>query len=156
MKISSDGIELIKKFEGCRLQAYRCPAGVPTIGFGHTKGVKIGDKITQQQAEDFLMEDVRPIEVLLNKMGINFCQRQFDALISWIFNLGSGNFNNSTMKRYIIQDKADIYITDQMVKWFNAAGKPLAGLKLRRIAEANMFLGKEVYFMDVENNIKKR
>lgn len=156
MKISSDGIELIKKFEGCRLQAYRCPAGVPTIGYGHTKGVKMGDKITQEQADGFLREDVKPIEVLLNKLGINFRQEQFDALVSWIFNLGGGNFNSSTMKKRIVSDAGNLDITDQLVKWYNAGGRPLSGLKLRRIAEANMFLGEEIYYLDDNNNIKRR
>ena len=156
MKISSDGIELIKKFEGCRLKAYRCPAGVPTIGYGHTKGVKMGDKITQEQADDFLREDVKHIEVLLNKLGINFRQEQFDALVSWIFNLGGGNFNSSTMKKRIVSDAGNLDITDQLVKWYNAGGRPLSGLKLRRIAEANMFLGEEIYYLDENNNIKRR
>lgn len=156
MKISSDGIELIKKFEGCRLQAYRCPAGVPTIGYGHTKGVKMGDKITQKQADGFLREDVKPIEVLLNKLGINFRQEQFDALVSWIFNLGGGNFNSSTMKKRIVSDAGNLDITDQLVKWYNAGGRPLSGLKLRRIAEANMFLGGEIYYLDDNDDIKRR
>jgi lysozyme len=108
------------------------------------------------QADDYLLEDIGPIEHLLNKIGVNFRQEQFDALVSWIFNLGSGNFQHSTMLKLIIADADDVEITDQMVKWVNAAGKPLVGLKRRRIAEANMFLGYDKYYLDDKNNIKKR
>lgn len=156
MKISQKGIDLIKKFEGCKLQAYLCPAGVWTIGWGNTSHAKAGMSITQQQAETFLKDDIKPIETLLNGMGINYTQNQFDALVSWIFNLGQGNFKSSTMYKYIVARKTDLEITDQMVKWVNAGGKPLLGLKKRRAEEANMFLGKDVYYVDSLGNIKKK
>ena len=156
MTTGRKGLDLIKSFEGCKLEAYKCPAGVPTIGFGHTKGVKMGMKITQEQAEDYLREDISPIERELNMLGVNFRQEQFDALVSWIFNLGLGNFRHSTMLIRINTDADDVEITDQMVKWFNAAGVPLTGLKRRRVAEANMFLGCDKYYLDDKNNIKKR
>ena len=156
MTTSRVGLRLIKEFEGLRLGSYKCPAGVWTIGYGHTKGVKQGQVIDQSKADDYLVEDIAPIERDLNKLGVNFRQEQFDALVSWIFNLGAGNFNNSTMKKYIVGDCTDEQITDQMVKWVNAAGKPLVGLKKRRIAEANMFLGYDKYYLDEKNNIKKR
>ena len=156
MKISQKGIDLIKKFEGCKLYAYRDSVGVATIGYGHTKGVKMGMGITQQQAETFLKEDIVPIERILNGMGKNYTQNQFDALVSWIFNLGQGNFKSSTMYKYIVAKRSDIEITDQMVKWHNAGGKPLLGLKKRRAEEANMFLGRIVYYTDAVGNIKKK
>ena len=156
MKISQKGIDLIKKFEGCKLYAYRDSVGVLTIGYGHIKNVKAGMAITQQQAETFLKDDIKPVETLLNGMGINYTQGQFDALVSWIFNLGQGNFKSSTMYKYIVAKKSDIEITDQMVKWHNAGGKPLLGLKKRRAKEANMFLGREVYYVDSLGNIKKK
>lgn len=156
MKISQEGIDLIKNFEGCKLYAYRDSVGVLTIGIGHTKNVKAGMAITQQQAETFLKEDIKPIETLLNGMGINYTQGQFDALTSFIFNIGQGNFKSSTMYKYIVAKKSDIEITDQMVKWHNAGGKPLLGLKRRRATEANMFLGKEMYYVDTKGNIKKK
>ena len=156
MKISQKGIDLIKKFEGCKLYAYRDSVGVLTIGYGHTKNVKAGMAITQQQAETFLKDDIKPIETLLNGMGINYTQNQFDALTSWIFNLGQGNFKSSTMYKHIVGKKSDVEITDQMVKWYNAGGKPLLGLKKRRAEEANMFLGKEAYYVDASGNIKKK
>lgn len=156
MTTSRVGLRFIKDSEGLRLGAYKCAAGVWTIGWGHTKGVKPGMVIDESRAEEYLIEDVAPAERLLNGLGVNFRQEQFDALVSWIFNLGAGNFNNSTMKKYIVGDYPDEQITDQMVKWVNAAGKPLVGLKKRRIAEANMFLGYDKYCLDEKNNIKKR
>ena len=156
MKISQKGIDLIKEFEGCKLQAYLCPAGVWTVGVGHTKGVKKGMVITQQQAETFLKDDIKLVETLLNGMGINYTQNQFDSLTSWIFNLGQGNFKSSTMYKYIVARKTDLEITDQMVKWHNANGKPLLALKKRRCKEANVFLGKDVYYVDSFGNIKKK
>ena len=156
MTTSVEGKRLIKNFEGLRLEAYRCPAGVPTIGYGHTKGVKMGQKITAAQAEDYLVEDIGPIERELNNLEINFRQEQFDALVSWIFNLGLGNFRHSTMLIRISTDASDVEITDQMVRWVNSTGSPLIGLKKRRIAEANMFLGYDKYYLDDKNNIKKK
>jgi len=156
MKISQKGIDLIKNFEGCKLYAYRDSVGVLTIGWGNTSHAKAGMAITQQQADVFLKEDIKPIETLLNGMCINYTQNQFDALTSFIFNLGQGNFNKSTMKKHILARKSDIEITDQMVKWVNAGGKPLLGLKKRRCAEANMFLGREVYYVDGFGVIKKK
>ena len=156
MTISEEGIELIKAFEGCKLFAYRDSVGVATIGYGHTKGVKMGQAITQQQAEQYLRADLQPCEKILNACGINFRQEQFDALCSWVFNLGVSNFRNSTMLKYIMAGKEDTDITDQLVKWHNAGGVPMNGLKRRRIAEANLFLGKEVYYLDKDDNICKR
>ena len=155
MTASSKGLQLIKNFEGLRLYAYRCPAGVPTIGYGHTLGVKMGQAITEKQAEDYLEQDVAPIERYLNNIGINFRQEQFDALVSWIFNLGAGNFQHSTLFKKICTDAPDGEIAEQIMKWVNSNGKPLPGLKRRRIAEANMFLGTEAYKLDKDNNIIK-
>lgn len=155
MQVSQKGIDLIKKFEGCKLFAYRDSVGVPTIGYGHTKNVKMGMAITLQQAEVFLKEDLKPIEVALNNMHINFTQNQFDALCSWIFNLGLGNFDSSTMKKRIVSRETDTKITDEMVKWFYANKKPLLGLKRRRVAEANMFLNRVLYYVDTQGSIIK-
>lgn len=154
MTISQKGIDLIKTFEGCKLFAYRDSVGIATIGYGHTKDVRMGMSITQKQAEEFLKSDIKPIERLLNGMGINYTQNQFDALTSWIFNLGQGAFKSSTMYKKIVARANDVEITDQMVKWVNAGGRPLAGLMRRRVAEANMFLGKNIYSTN-GINIKK-
>ena len=156
MTISYEGIELIKAFEGCKLFAYRDSVGIPTIGYGHTKNVKIGQGITQKQADEFLRADLLECEKALNDCGINFRQEQFDALCSWIFNLGVNNFLHSTMLIRMNTGAEDIEVTDQLVRWHKAGGLPLKGLKRRRVAEANMFLGKEVYYLDKEENICKR
>ena len=154
MTTSNQGKNLIKEFEGLRLDAYRCPAGISTIGWGHTKGVKLGQHITVQQAEDMLVEDIAPIERLLNGLKINFRQEQFDALVSWIFNFGEGKFKGSTMYKRIIANAKDEEITDQLVKWINAAGRPLLGLMKRRVAEANLFIGYERYKVNKDRIIK--
>ena len=156
MTTSRNGLQLIKDFEGLRLESYKCPAGVWTIGYGHTKGVKPNVVIDQMRAEDLLIEDIAPIERMLNKLGINFRQECFDALVSWNFNLGEGAFRNSTLLKKIVADAPDEEITDQIVKWVNAGGKPLVGLKRRRVAEANIYLGYDKYYLDKDNNIKKR
>ena len=156
MTTSRKGLQLIKDFEGLRLGSYKCPAGVWTIGYGHTKGVKQGQVIDQMRADDMLIEDIAPIERLLNSIGINFRQEQFDALVSWIFNLGQGSFKNSTILKRIMDNADDTEIADQIIRWVYASGKILTGLKKRRIAEANMFLGYERYYLDDKNNIQKK
>ena len=156
MTTSVLGKRLIKDFEGLRLTAYKCPAGVATIGWGHVKGVKMGITITERQAEDYLVEDIGPIERQLNKLGVNFRQEQFDALVSWIFNLGIGKFKASTILKKIQTDASDEDIASEFIRWIYAGGKPLPGLKRRRVAEANMFVGYKLYYLDDKNNIKKR
>lgn len=148
MKISEKGVALIKKFEGCKLYAYRDSVGIWTIGYGNTSHAKAGLAITQAQADKFLQEDVTPIEKALNAMNINFTQGQFDSLVSWCFNLGLGNFNSSTMKKRIVAKAGDTEITDEMIRWTRAGGKVLTGLVRRRAEEANMFLGRTVYYVN--------
>lgn len=148
MTTSKRGLQLIKDFEGLRLTAYKCPAGVWTIGYGHTKGVKQGMVIDQSKADDYLVEDIAPIERQLNALCINFRQEQFDALVSWIFNLGAGNFQSSTLLKKISKDASDEDIAREIVRWINAGGRPLVGLARRRIAEANMFVGYEFCYYD--------
>lgn len=156
MTTSVLGLRLIKDFEGLRYDAYLCPAGVWTIGWGHTKGVKKGQRISELQANDYLVEDIAPIEKLLNKLGINFRQEQFDALVSWIFNLGEGRFKSSTLLKKIQANAADQDIAAEFIKWIYSGGKALLGLKKRRIAEANMFVGYELYCLDKDDNIVKK
>lgn len=155
MTTSEKGLRLIKLFEGLRLDAYICPAGRPTIGYGHTAGVKLGQTITKEKAEELLQQDLATPERVLNELSVNFRQEQFDALVSWIFNLGQGKFQGSTMRKRILADADDVTITDELVRWVISAGKPSLGLKKRRVAEANLFLGKDLYFIDAKGNIKK-
>lgn len=140
MTTSGNGLNLIKRYEGCRLKAYKCPAGVWTIGYGHTRGVKDGMTITQAIADQLLIEDVKHCEKAINALGINLRQGQFDALVSFIFNLGTGNFNSSTLKKKIVAGAADREICDEFKKWVKAGGKVMAGLIKRREEEAAMWM----------------
>lgn len=140
MTTSERGLALIKKFEGCRLQAYKCPAGVWTIGWGHTRGVTKGQVISQVDAERMLREDIAPIEQQVNALGINLRQGQFDALVSFIFNLGIGNFNGSTLKKRIVAKADDAIIAAEFKKWNKAGGKVMPGLVRRREEEAALWI----------------
>lgn len=136
MKISDNGIELIKKFEGCQLTAYRCPAGVLTIGYGHTKGVKEGQKITKKKAEQLLREDLERFETHVNsyRKKYKFNQNEFDALVSFAFNIGSIN----QLTNYGKRNKG--MIADKMLLYTKAGGKQLSGLVKRRKAEHKLFI----------------
>ena len=137
MKTSSKGVSLIKQFEGCRLKAYKCPAGVWTIGYGHTAGVKAGDIITQEIAESYLRNDLVTYEkAVMNYDGIyHFNQNQFDALVSFTYNCGAGNLKNLTQsgKRTIAQ------ISEKILLYNKAGGVTLFGLQRRRAAEKVLF-----------------
>lgn len=138
-KISDKGIELIRSFEGLELKAYLCPAGILTIGIGHTKGVKKGDTITEEQALQYFKDDVEPIENYLNKLNICETQGQFDALVSFIFNLGKGSFSRSTLLKKIKNKASDEEICAQFMRWVYAGGKKLNGLIRRRKAECELW-----------------
>lgn len=136
MIISEKGIELIKKYEGCRLSAYRCPAGVWTIGYGHTLNVKPGDVITQKQADDFLKEDLKRFESHVssyNKYG--WTQNEFDALVSFAFNIGNITGLTSAGTRSKAQ------IADAILLYVRAKGVVLPGLIKRREEEHALFTG---------------
>ena len=143
MKISQEGLSLIKKFEGCRLEAYYCSGGVLTIGYGHTGGVKESDTITQEEAEKLLRADVLKFEEYVeDNVMVELDQGQFDALVAWTFNLGPGNLRESTMlKRLNEADYASV--PSEMKRWNKAGGKTLDGLIRRRNAEALLFQSKE-------------
>ena len=137
MKTSSKGVSLIKSFEGCRLKAYKCPAGVWTIGYGHTAGVKEGDCITQEQADEYLRNDLTKYEkAVLNYDSIyHFNQNQFDALVSFTYNCGVGNLKNLTQngKRTLAQ------ISEKILLYNKAGGVVLRGLQRRRASEKELF-----------------
>lgn len=139
MKINKRGLDLIKKYEGCRLTAYKCPAGVITIGYGHTDGVKAGDTITQAQADLYLQTDVTNYENLVNEYNRNynykFNRNQFSALVSFAFNCGAGNL--AMLLQNGKRDKKTI--SEKMLLYCNANGKPLKGLQDRRKAEQDLF-----------------
>jgi lysozyme len=139
MRASSTLIAAIKKFEGVRLTAYQDSVGVWTIGFGHTAGVKKGDKITEYQAEQFLREDLKKFEAVADKCKRISTQGKYDAILDFIYNCGPANWNSSTLKKYIESGKAVWEIQEQFLRWVNAGGKKLGGLVARRIWEANRF-----------------
>ena len=139
MKTGSKGIDLIKHFEGCELEAYKCPAGVWTIGYGHIKGVKEGMTITEQQAEEMLKSELNEYEGYINNLvTAELNQNQFDAMVSWVYNLGGGNLKASTLLKVL---NAGDYagVPAQMMRWNKAGGKVLEGLTRRRQAEADLF-----------------
>ena len=143
MKISLEGLALIKRFEGCRLESYKCSANVLTIGYGHTSGVKETDTITQDEADKLLQEDVEQFEKYVDdNVTVELGQSQFDALVAWTFNLGVGNLRESTMlKKLNSEDYASV--PSEMKRWNKAGGKTLDGLIRRRKAESLLFESKE-------------
>lgn len=140
MKISEKGLSLIKESEGLRQKAYLDSVGVPTIGFGHTKGVKLGQEITYSQAVEYLKEDLREAEqAVLRLVKVQLSQGQFDALVSFVFNLGAGAFAKSTLlKKLNARDYSGA--ANEFGKWVNAGGRPLKGLITRREGERRLFL----------------
>ena len=143
MKSSELLINKIIEFEGCKLTAYKCPAGVWTIGVGHTKGVKQGQAITEAQAMTLLKGDLLPCENYVNNLGVCKTQGQFDALVDFTFNLGTAALGRSTLLKYIRQGKAEQYIRGEFAKWVKSGGKTLAGLVKRRAWEADRYFGKQ-------------
>ena len=138
-----EGLALIKKFEGCELKAYQCSAGVWTIGYGHTKDVVEGMEITQEQAEQMLVDELHEYESYINKyVTVALSQNQFDALVSWVYNLGPANLTASTMLKVLNSGEYED-VPAQMKRWNKAGGKVLEGLIRRREAEACLFVGKE-------------
>ena len=143
MNISNEGLSLIKKFEGCELDSYKCAAGVWTIGYGSTHGIEKGMSISKSRAEELLLEDIAQFEDIVDKaVSVNLSQNQYDALVSWTFNLGGGNLNSSTMLKVL---NAGYYenVPEQIKRCNKANGKVLEGLIRRREAEALLFAGKE-------------
>ena len=145
MKLNKAGADLIKSFEGLRLDAYLCSAGKPTVGFGSTffedgTPVKLGDKITKERA-DSLFEKVSDSFAAkvkgLIKSDIN--ENQFSALVSFSFNVGIGNLKSSTLLKKVNANPMDASIRNEFLKWNRASGKVLAGLTRRREAEANLY-----------------
>ena len=137
MKTSKNGIDLIKRFEGCVLSAYKCPAGVWTIGYGHTSGVKQGQTITQEEANSYLRHDLERYENFVKwnvKHTLN--QHQFDALVSFTYNCGIANLKTLVRNRNVEQ------IGKAILLYNKARGKVLTGLVRRRQAEHDLYFKK--------------
>lgn len=143
MNTSPKGIALVKEFEGLRLKAYQCPGGVWTIGYGHTAGVKPGMVITKALAEEYLKADLIAFERYLNGLGLDLNQNQFDALISFIYNVGTGNFSNSTLLRKVRANPQDNSIMDEFLRWVYSKGRVLPGLQRRRLAEMKLYFSND-------------
>jgi lysozyme len=140
MKTSINGLNLIKNFEGLRRQAYKCPAGIWTIGYGHTTDVNVGDVITEMQAISLLSQDVAESERAVNQyVHVPLTQNQFDALVSFVFNLGVGDFRSSTLLKKINAGDDD-GAAQEFGRWIHVDGKTLPGLVRRREAERVLFL----------------
>jgi len=145
MKINEKGIALIKKFEGCKLKAYKCSAGVPTIGYGATfyedgAKVKMTDVITQQRADELLTYHIGLFSAKVKpliKTELN--DNQFSALVSFAYNVGTGALNSSTLLKKVNANPKDVSIAAEFAKWNKAGGKVLKGLDSRRAAESALY-----------------
>lgn len=140
MGINKASIDLIRQFEGCELTAYLCPAKVPTIGYGTTKGLTLADvgkkTITEAEATRLLIEDVTRFENAIAKLvKVKLTENQRGALVSWTYNLGEGNLSKSTLLKYINEGRPVADIERSWLQWVNAGGKRLQGLVRRRQAE---------------------
>ena len=141
MRTSGQGVALIKKFEGCELEAYQCSANVWTIGYGHTRGVKEGDEISADKAEYILLEDLIEFETYVDQLvTVSLNQDQFDALVSWTFNLGPTNLKESTMLLRL-NDGQYSEVPAEMARWNRSGGEVLEGLKRRSKAEGLVVQG---------------
>ena len=142
MKTSDKGIEFIIKEEGEVLHAYRCQAGVWTIGVGHTGGVTPDMKITKEQSRELLKADLCRFEKAVNEtIKHQLLQHQFDALVSFSFNVGTQAFKNSTLAKKINANAPWTEIRYEFLRWNKAGGKVLAALTSRRKREAKLFYG---------------
>ena len=139
MKATNYAILLIKSFEQLRLHSYLCPAGVWTIGYGHTDGVNRGMLITEKTADAFLAQDIRNAEHCINQMDVDLTQEQFDALVSFVFNVGVRAFNVSTLRKKILRNPNDPTIADEFRRWVYAGDRKLSGLIKRREQEIKLY-----------------
>ena len=139
MIISKNGLDLIKHFESLQLKAYKCSANVWTIGYGHTKNVKEGDRICEDQANCFLMQDLYSVErAIIRLVKVKLNQNQFDALCSLIFNIGISAFNKSTLLAKL--NNGDyVGAAEQFRRWNKVNNVVMAGLVRRRQAEEDLF-----------------
>lgn len=139
MTTSRAGLELVKRHEGLRLTAYLCPAGVWTIGYGHTATARQGQTITKEQAEVLLKLDLKAAESVVNRTGLQLRQCQFDALVSLVFNIGGAAFLNSTLLRRLREGAPQPMIREQWRRWVIGGGRRLPGLVIRREEELTLY-----------------
>lgn len=141
MTYSEAGLKLTESFEGCRLTSYQDSGGIWTLGYGHVQGITEGMTCTQEQAEEWLDEDIQWAERIVNQyVVVQLSQNQFDALVDFVFNIGSGNFVSSSLLEFLNQGSYQS-AAQEFPRWDRAAGQVLPGLLRRRQAEQAMFLG---------------
>jgi lysozyme len=148
MKLNDKGVDLMHEFEGLRLDAYLCPANIPTIGWGNTyyesgRKVKIGETITKQRADALFLWVANSFATQVKSMlKVQLNENQFSALVSFAYNVGNANLRSSTLLRLVNANPSDSNIRSQFLRWNKAGGKELAGLTRRRQAEANLYFDK--------------
>lgn len=150
-RINAEGLALIKQWEGLRLEAYKCSADVWTIGFGHVATAREGMKITQEQAERLLLQDLDVFENAVSRaVTVDLSDNQFAALVSWTYNVGAGAMQKSTLIRKLnAGDYASV--PGELARWNKVKGKVSKGLSNRRAAEAGLWArGSFVASRDVE------
>jgi GH24 family phage-related lysozyme (muramidase) len=141
-----NGLLLVKTFEGLRLKAYQDAVGIWTIGYGTTRGVRPGMKITEAEAEKLLQEDLTRFEQAIHEaVNVPLNDNQFSALVSFTYNVGSGALRSSTLLKMLNQGSDVLAVADQFPRWNRAGGKVLAGLTRRRDAERALFLGQDFH-----------
>ena len=147
MKLGNNGFDLIKKFEGCKLKAYKCSANVWTIGWGSTfydtKGefpVKEGDTCTQDEADLLFLKTLQAfVNCVRNRVKLGISQNKFDAMVSLAYNIGCGAFSKSTLLKKVIANPNDPSIGNSFLSWNKANKKVIKGLTNRRTAEATLY-----------------
>lgn len=139
MKTTEILLEKLMEMEGCRLEAYKDAAGVPTIGYGHTKDVRMGDRISAFWAKELLKEDIEEAEWEVKKLRVARTEGQLDALTSFAFNLGIGRLKESTLLQVIREGGSKRAIVREFKRWVYAGGKLMPGLERRREWEAVRF-----------------
>lgn len=153
MLITTKTLKKIKEFEGCKLQAYQDAAGVWTIGYGHTYGVRPGDRISQQWADMLLRTDIENVGRQLMELGDpqagQWTQAQFDAVAMFVFNLGIGRWRTSTLRKAVMTHQTEADIRREWMRWVYAGGKRLAGLVRRRQWELERFFEKSELLFEI-------
>ena len=142
MTTSKQGVDFIKRHEALRLNAYLDAVGVWTIGYGHTKTTKKGMAITEAEAEKLLVDDLKTAENEINSHNLPLKQHQFDALASFVFNVGTGAFRTSTLLKRLKADVNHPDIPNQFNRWVYGGGKVLPGLVRRRNDEAKLYFNR--------------
>lgn len=143
MKVSDSLIKQLMTFEGLSLEAYEDAAGVPTIGYGHTGGVKMGDRISEYWAKELLLADIAVAERAVDSLELELTQGQLDALVSFTFNLGFGRLKSSTLLKVIRQGGSMRQIRREFMRWVHAGGRRMKGLEKRRAWEADRFFASD-------------